>query len=537
MSYYIKKKTIIFDQKFNELLSNEIIEVMKNMKKIKFGYSFNKPIDLSLFEKTTSIYFGQLFNQRICHNNTSLLPKNCKKLILGFYFNQPIYVYPDRLQIIHYGVFFNQPFGFVDNNKCISYLPKTLKKIVFKNHMDSDNFYWLSLFNQDINHYLPDGLEYLELSGRFNLVVNYFPRNLKTLIFGNDFNQPLNNLPKEGEYYDEILEKKVYTLGLEVLCFGSNFNQELSCDHDNNCGSSVILPNKLKKLVLGGDFDKKIGVLPNSLEFFSLGNKCFDIWRISKFNKEINILPNNLKILILSDNFSFKLKNLRLDKIKNVNDCSLVEDCDMRVLEFGNKFNSNVKRFPENVKKIKFGFNFNQSLNNSLWGNNIKEIKFGYNFNKKVNNLPKSLEKITFGFKFNKLIDNLPINMKEIILGVEFDQYVNNLPSGLEKIFFGNYFDKPINNLPLSIKEIHLGYLFNNSIDMLPDSVEVISIGYSFDRGNLYRCSKVNFRRKINRLPKNCKFLVLNRKEKVGNNIRLICDKKVGLKIFSKITN
>jgi hypothetical protein len=95
----------------------------------------------------------------------------------------------------------------------------------------------------------------------FNQPVNNLPSTITHLQFGWKFNQPVNNLPSS----------------ITHLKFKYDFNQQI----DN-------LPNSLISLSLRGDFNQQINHLPDSLKFLNI---CSD------FDQSVNHLPKNLECL------------------------------------------------------------------------------------------------------------------------------------------------------------------------------------------------------------------------------------------------
>ena len=176
---------------------------------------FDQPIDNLQSNSLTYLDFGFIFNQPIV--GLKNLP-NLTYLDLGRNFNQPIedLQYLSNLTHLYFSSNFNQPIV------CLKYLPKlTYLSFATSNH-----------FNQTIN-YLPPSLISLELSSAFNQPIdvnlpnmtnlqyinNQFLTNfnkfksLRTIRFGNDFNQSI----------DTLSELSLLT----SIYFGNNFNRSL----------------------------------------------------------------------------------------------------------------------------------------------------------------------------------------------------------------------------------------------------------------------------------------------------------------------
>lgn len=129
---------------------------------------------------------------------------------------------------------------------------------------------------------------------------------------------------------------------------------------------------------------------------------------------------------------------------------------------------------------IVFDYNFtdNTNLINCL-PSNIKYIIFDYEsyFDKPIYNYPLSLEYIKFGMNFNQSIDYLPPTLKYLILGECFNQNLNNIPISIEYISVDSMFNQPIDNLSDNIKELYLySDNFNFPICKLPKNLEKLKI-------------------------------------------------------------
>ena len=145
-------------------------------------------------------------------------------------------------------------------------------------------------FNQLVNN-LPLKLEKLKLGHCFNQIVDNLPSSLIYLEFGFNFNQLVNNLPlklenvKFGFNFNQIVDN--LPLNLKYIEFGYIFNHLVE-----------DLPNKLKKINFGNKFDQPINNLPNSVEEIILGNRFY--------SQEIIKVPSNLIFIKISENYKFK---------------------------------------------------------------------------------------------------------------------------------------------------------------------------------------------------------------------------------------
>lgn len=198
--------------------------------------------------------------------------------------------------------------------------------------------------------------------------------------------------------------------------------EELDCS--NNLITNIInLPRRLKKLDCSNNLIEKF--------HFNLG-----------IIKYINMQSNPIKNLTWINHIDFGI-----DKLSQ-----------LESIYYNNKFNSSIDILSQinTLKKIRFGEQFNKSVNNLP--NSIEILIFGRYFNQPVNNLPCSLTHITFGYEFNQPIDNLPTGLKYIrfTIASKFKQSIDNLPNSLEYLLFGYLceFSGSLENLPNSIKKI-----------------------------------------------------------------------------------
>jgi len=135
---------LILSEKTNHTLNN-IVNLPKNIKKLKLGGKFNEKITCNIFPKElTHLHFGTNFNQEITTNifpdtlthlifgynfnyeiNKELLPKNLKYLNLGEVYNFKIKkdTLPDELKILKIPYFYFHKLE-------PELFPKTLKKVI-----------------------------------------------------------------------------------------------------------------------------------------------------------------------------------------------------------------------------------------------------------------------------------------------------------------------------------------------------------------------------------------------------------------------
>lgn len=133
------------------------------------------------------------------------------------------------------------------------------------------DFTWDSTFDQQIS--LPSLIYYVHFGHSFNQKITFSDstNNLKYLIFGSDYNQPLKLLPS-----------------VKVLVLGHFFNQK------------IVLPDKLEYLKLGHCFQHNV-IIPQTLKFLYLNTEHDQI---------LDNLPNTLETLCIHNNYKNPLSNL-----------------------------------------------------------------------------------------------------------------------------------------------------------------------------------------------------------------------------------
>lgn len=199
---------------------------------------------------------------------------------------------------------------------------------------------------------------------KYNLI-NCLPSNIKFIEFDNcsSFNIPIENYPLELEY----------------LRLSPSYNQSLD-----------YLPHSIKYLKLYSKCLYSLSNLPTSIEYLDI-----DIIRNMIGNKitAINYLPDNIKVLSLDGNGEINIEKLprHLEVLHSLNPTG--------------GLNINMKEFSEmkNLTEIFFDYKFNKSIdnNNVHWPDSIKYLSFGEEFNQPLHNLPKYLEQIEVGSYFN----------------------------------------------------------------------------------------------------------------------------------------
>ena len=92
----------------------------------------------------------------------------------------------------------------------------------------------------------------------------------------------------------ENIDKCVLPHSLRSIRFGNNFNQRLT-----------YFPNELRTLVLGNEYNQIIEKFPNKLEYLQIGDQL----RGSEYNRNLPELPKTIKTIYLHSD-TMKLKNI-----------------------------------------------------------------------------------------------------------------------------------------------------------------------------------------------------------------------------------
>jgi hypothetical protein len=214
-----------------------------------------------------------------------------QKLYLNDFEELEIPSLPPRLKVLHI---------ICDGNytRQLPELPKTLKEFRF---VTED--YYFSISN------LPN-LETLELCGEFFERIE-FPETLRKLtLYGYHHKIDFSKL-----YNLKTLRLGKYLYNLTDLCDGL---EELIFEDFSSFDNNIILPNTLRKIVFGPDFNREVS-LPESLEEVIFGkhfnrkiklpSKLKRLYLQRSFNHEID-LPDSLEELYLSDRFDNPIKRL-----------------------------------------------------------------------------------------------------------------------------------------------------------------------------------------------------------------------------------
>jgi hypothetical protein len=296
-----------------------------------------------------------------------------------------------------------------------------------------------------------------------------FPDTLQTVVFGYEFNQNIDNVK-----FPVSLTMIVYD-----YCFRQSFSKTpqsiLSILRYKHSRYNFITNNKNKlpeSIETIDNFFLSNNSGTNFSTYSSLKNLTIDTGYDPppfKCNATNLVFPKSLKTIKFGTNF-----NISIDYIKFYNN--------LHTITFGDRFNQPLENvlFPDSIKRMEFGNNFNQSFNNTLLPKGLQIIKFGKAFNQSLDKviLPNNLQSIIFGEKFNQSLDKVvfPDSINWIAFRNDYDQYLNNLPLGLKKISFAKI-NKDLTNLPFGLEQIEIEvFHYNSSIDKikkLPINCEV----------------------------------------------------------------
>lgn len=238
-------KVIIFDYEFMDE-NNLINYIPNNVEYIIFDSDvlFNKPIynyPLSL----KYIRFGYYYDQPIDY-----LPETVKYLIFGYSFNKSISNIPISVQYISFNNLFNHPIDTLSDNIKVLYLncnkfkhdiikfPKNIEKIKLN--------LGLCVFDCKILNSIENlkKIKELEFEYGFNYSIDNikWPDTIKILKFSNEFNQPINNLPK---FLESITVCAPFDLFKNITSLPSKLKEFIYIDTFPKCVEKV---NRLKEL-------------------------------------------------------------------------------------------------------------------------------------------------------------------------------------------------------------------------------------------------------------------------------------------------
>jgi hypothetical protein len=433
------------------------------------------------------------------------------------------------------------------------------------------NEYLSNLVNTQISLVLLSNLssqtKYIKFNYNYNQIIDMLAdTNITHIIFGNKFNQSVDNLPWTMEYlgfgyeFNQTLDNLPGSMKKIIFSANSKFNHLLDCLP--SCLEYLLLPvnykcqidnlpNLLKYLELDSSYPNSLNNLPKSLEkfifyhsFITMGGNIYlsnksNIIKVPKVscyydkNTKIDIcyvekifvsLPENLKHLdltysyklnFLSDYLNYSMENLNCHiKKKMIKNLQILDNLptNLEVLKYPSNYNLiMVERIPQNIIRLFLSNKFNKSVDKLL----------NPNFGTSKPRPPTKITHLVFGDEFNQPVNYLPLTLKNIFFGSSFNKSIDNLPDSIEVLVLGTNFNKCVQNFPTNLIEITFGEEFNQSINGLKLKVKKI-IFTKYDTCEKY-CKiiyseednmkkdyyyKFNYDKKISKIPPNAKLFL-----------------------------
>lgn len=146
-------------------------------------------------------------------------------------------------------------------------------------------------------------------------------------------------------------------------------------------------------------------------------------------------------------------------------------------LKFGSEFNESIdNRIPSTITHLIFGWRFNQPIKKCI-PSSITHLNFDCDFNQPIENcIPSSVVHLKFCVCFNQPIkNNIPTSVTHLTLGWHFEQSVSDIPSSVTHLFFNEKEDNDIeiDNIPSTVRylqirgEFNYEYFFNEETQKL----------------------------------------------------------------------
>lgn len=292
-----------------------------------------------------------------------------------------------------------------------------------------------------------------------------FPPLLQELSFSRDFKRATVPLTSNE---DLDRGKAPPSSSLQELVFGSYFNEVFD--------ESFELPRSLTRLNMGSRFNRPLNQIkwPPAMRHLALG------WR---FDQDVQgvALPPCLQTLEFGFSFNRPIAGVALP-------------ASLHRLTFGDMFNAPidvVRKWPEYLRHLAFGSEFNQQILAVSWPPLLRRLEFGWKFNQPVAGVawPASLEYLSFGWKFNQPMTGVvwPASLKYLEFGHDFNQPVGGVvwSASLLRLDFGTRFHQSLENvtLPPLLLELVLGYQFNYPVDRVawPASLRKLTLRGRFN--------------------------------------------------------
>jgi hypothetical protein len=167
-------------------------------------------------------------------------------------------------------------------------------------------------FPHDFNIYEMKKAKSLIFNNNFNQPIDNIPNSIiKKISLGKSFNQPIDNLQISFIQKKNKFINKSNKHWLINYCYLPNSLTHLTLEQENFNQTIDNLPRNLTHLELVGTFNQSIDNLPNSITHLTLG---------PHFNKDINRLPLKLKSIILEyfSNVPFSDLMVKINKLHEV---------------------------------------------------------------------------------------------------------------------------------------------------------------------------------------------------------------------------
>lgn len=280
---------------------------------------------------------------------------------------------------------------------------------------------------------LPDTVTHIHVEKN----IGEFPKSLLYLCLGDDFTQPLQNLPES----------------LKILTLGTNYNSPLPLS---------TIPN-LRRLVLGSHYNQplpSLSILPN-LEFLRLGNG---------YNHPLNDIPATAQTLNLS--------SLNIPITHFPESTKLVS------------WSGHMQPLPESLKLCKkLIYLFYDTVPN-LPFENVPDIKYLVTCVSIAGPpavIPRSVKYLTVWGHFSRIADGLPSTLTHLSLNGIYIRTIGKLPNSLTHLSLNcrnsiNHikFSDP---LPATLRYLKLNAWYQGTFDATGlDSLETLVLGEQFNQ-------------------------------------------------------
>ncbi|KAM9964049.1 hypothetical protein ACTFIW_005692 [Dictyostelium discoideum] len=479
----------------SEVLTKEDLPKNENgiLKVIKLTDISQSNINVSIIPEGVEELHFPFENETVTTNlkNGGSLPKSIKS-IYNFNINCEIdylidsTTIPNHITTLSFRCYSNFNGSINNNNNENFKIPTTITSLTFgddwKNggHQLKSGDFHEGLKNLDIIGYdkplpsggcvvggggiLPQSLESLSIghSNDYILSPSILPINLKKLSISSQFNKgltvPTSSIPKS------ITSLKLMSTGIEIDEFLyrnstiKNLEIYISLKEPKQIITKEMLPSNLESLTVSTESNIiENNSLPITLQSlnYSIQNSNSNIYELLKNG----FLNQGLKKLIIN------LPNNNNNNNNNIIDDSI--DC----------------IFPNSLKELTFGNDFNISLSNGgFFNEGLQVLKFGYSFNSEIELglLPKSLKHLEFGGCFNNKIK------------------IGCLPNGLKILKFDEWgnFNQPFefNVLPIELEQLFLPKCYNQPLlspGILPLTLKVLQIPKKLKTDNLITDSSI----------------------------------------------